>query len=149
LGSVPRSNPTTPADLARCREIVSDYLNVHVRPRLKPALTEIGRREICLVGLGGTLKSLVQLANGALVERELPVRLHVDQIRKLVERLWSLSSQERQKLRGVDPLKGEMILAGSVIYEAVMNQFGFTELFRCSRGLRRGVLMSCQLNPLT
>jgi exopolyphosphatase/pppGpp-phosphohydrolase len=44
----------------------------------------------------------------------------------------------RRRLTGLDPLKAEVVLAGAVIHEAVMTQFGFDPAITSLRGLREG-----------
>jgi exopolyphosphatase/guanosine-5'-triphosphate,3'-diphosphate pyrophosphatase len=142
LELLPPHDPPTRQDLASCRRVVAEVLVAKVKPVLQPMLAALRGREVCLVGLGGACKSLVRLAAGTLPAKVAPVHLRAEQIREQVERLWRLSTQERQNLAGLNPEKAGVILAGSVIFEAVLNQFDFPELIRSSQGLRTGALLS-------
>ena len=49
--------------------------------------------------------------------------------------------QERWPAVNLNPQKAEVILPGAVLYEAVLNQFGFDEMLISNRGLREGALL--------
>lgn len=138
----PPSDPPTSMDLAECRRLVRALLRSEVRPRLQPVLDEFAGRGLRLICVGGALKALARLTAGQTrAEPNVPGRLELAQIQVQVERLWTLSAQERRGLAGVKPEKADVILAGSVIYESVLAEFGFTELFVTQRGLRHGALL--------
>jgi len=138
----PPSDPPTRVDLARWRHLVTDFLRREVCPGLVPALAAFRHRPVCLVGLGGSLKSLALLASKGRAEDEPPALLRKEELRAQVEQLWRLSSLERRNLCRLNPEKAEIILAGAVIYEAIMSQLGFTEMIRSDQGVRSGVLLS-------
>jgi exopolyphosphatase/guanosine-5'-triphosphate,3'-diphosphate pyrophosphatase len=139
----PISDPPTRADLALCRDRVADVLHWDVRPKLQPVLRSFCRRELRLAGVGGALKSLARLgASPASRDGGEPIRLELKQVRERVAWLWSLSSRERRQLDGLGPEKADVILSGALIYEAVMTEFGFSELYASERGLRDGVLLA-------
>lgn len=139
----PPGDPPTPEDLMVSRNAVSDFVHWELRSRLGPTLRSFCGREVRLVGLGGGLRTLARLsaAQGP-PRRGEPVRLGLNQIREQVERLWGLCSRERRQLDGLDPEKADVILSGAVIYEAVMAEFNFSEVFVSQRGLRDGALMT-------
>jgi exopolyphosphatase/guanosine-5'-triphosphate,3'-diphosphate pyrophosphatase len=139
----PIGDPPTPADLALCRERVVDVLHWDVRPKLQPVLRSFCRRELRLAGVGGALKSLARLgASPASQGDGKPICLELKQVRERVAWLWGLSARERRELDGLDPEKADVILSGALIYEAVMTEFGFSELFASERGLRDGALLA-------
>jgi exopolyphosphatase/guanosine-5'-triphosphate,3'-diphosphate pyrophosphatase len=139
----PPSDPPTRAELALCRASVADVLHWEVRPNLQVVLDSFCRREVRLVGLGGALKTLARLGGLPISpERREPVCLRLEQIRDQVDWLWGLPSLERRRLDGLAPEKAEVILAGAVIYEAVMVEFNFAELLVSQRGRRDGALMT-------
>ena len=86
--------------------------------------------------------SLARLATKASPESTAPILLRQDQMREQVERLWSLSLRERKGLSSLNPEKADVILAGAVIYEAILSQFNFAELLVCSCSLGSGALMA-------
>src|SRR5262245_651162 len=124
----PPSDPPTAADLALCRRSVAKVLRSQIRVQLQPVLKSFCGREIHLVGVGGGLKSLLRVGAVPAQRNGEPLRLRLEQIRERVARLWSLSSRERRQVAGLEPEKADVILAGALIYEAVMTDFGFSEL---------------------
>jgi exopolyphosphatase/guanosine-5'-triphosphate,3'-diphosphate pyrophosphatase len=55
--------------------------------------------------------------------------------------LWSLPLAERKKLKGLPPNRADVILPGAVIFEMVLQVFGFQELRISTRGLRFAAVM--------
>jgi exopolyphosphatase / guanosine-5'-triphosphate,3'-diphosphate pyrophosphatase len=142
LGLLSPSDPPTPEDLERCRATVDGFLRQEVQPRLRAVLASFCGRPVSLVGLGGALKTLARLADAPKPRDEAPILLRAGPMRQQVERLWRLASEKRRHLVGLDPQKADVILAGAVIYEAVMRLFQFPQLLVSSQGLRHGALMS-------
>jgi exopolyphosphatase/guanosine-5'-triphosphate,3'-diphosphate pyrophosphatase len=97
-----------------------------------------------LVGTGGTASILARLelkADEFNRDHIEAVRLGVERVRWHVQNLWSLPLAERQQIAGLPKKRADVILTGAVIYEAVMEQFGFGELRVSTRGLRFAALM--------
>jgi exopolyphosphatase/pppGpp-phosphohydrolase len=55
--------------------------------------------------------------------------------------LWKLPLAERKEIVGLPKLRADVILTGVVIYEAVMEEFGFKQLRVSTRGLRFAAVM--------
>jgi len=68
--------------------------------------------------------------------------LSLQRVQWHVNHLWSLPLAERQKIIGLPPKRADVILSGVAIYEAVMEQFGFTGLRVSTRGLRFAAVMA-------
>ena len=64
------------------------------------------------------------------------------QVAEWLERLWSLPLAERRKLPGLPPERADVILTGALIYDAVMDRFGFGSLRITTRGLRYAALFA-------
>ena len=58
-----------------------------------------------------------------------------------VEHLWGMALEARKQIVGLPANRADVILAGAVIYEHVMEDFGFRELRVPTRGLRFAALM--------
>ena len=69
------------------------------------------------------------------------MRLNLGQVEAHVERLWGLPLAERKNIIGLPKKRADVILPGVVIYEAVMEVFGFSELRISTRGLRFAAVM--------
>ena len=55
--------------------------------------------------------------------------------------LWKLPLAARKEIPGLPKLRADVILTGVLIYEAVMEEFGFKELHISTRGLRFAAVM--------
>jgi exopolyphosphatase/guanosine-5'-triphosphate,3'-diphosphate pyrophosphatase len=110
-----------------------------VGPALK---NETGR--IRLVGTGGTTSILAR------IEKKLD-RFDRDKIDRTVlsfeqvvahrKHLWKLPLEERKEIPGLPKLRADVILTGVLIYEMVMEEFGFKQLRVSTRGLRFAAVM--------
>lgn len=146
LGSVrllekfPVGDPPTTVELAAYRMWLKQFLQTEVRPRLAVELYyEAKFDRIQFVGTGGSATILARV-NARLVDfdrdRIEAGRLSQAQLSAHVEKLWSLPLAERKQIVGLPSKRADVILAGAVIYEAVMAEFGFAELRVSTRGLR-------------
>ena len=150
LEKTPPSDPPTPAELAACRQWLREFLRDQVRPKLEGELRQERKfdpvhRRVQLVGTGGTTAILARIEAGmadydrARIEA---TRLSLDRIQWQTQRLWSLPLAERREIVGLPKDRADVILAGVAIYEAVMEEFGFTELRVSTRGLRFAAVMT-------
>jgi exopolyphosphatase/guanosine-5'-triphosphate,3'-diphosphate pyrophosphatase len=94
-----------------------------------------------LAGIGGTVRNL---AAAVMLERGLPsygtqgFRVERGALDALVERLAVLTPAERGRVPGIKPERGDLILAGAVVVQTVMEAGGFDELVVTEAGLREG-----------
>jgi exopolyphosphatase/guanosine-5'-triphosphate,3'-diphosphate pyrophosphatase len=139
----PHSDPPTRGEFNACREWIKNLLHAEVRPQLEPALTnESG--EIWLAGTGGTTSILARIENKLdRFDREKIERtiLDFDQIVAHRKKLWRLPLAERKEITGMPKLRADVILTGVLIYETVMEEFGFKQLRVSTRGLRFAAVM--------
>jgi exopolyphosphatase/guanosine-5'-triphosphate,3'-diphosphate pyrophosphatase len=139
----PHGDPPTRGELARCRDWLKIFLHHEVRPQLEPALkNETG--EIQLVGTGGTTGILARMEKKLdRFDREKIERtvLSLEQVVAHRKHLWNLPLAERKEIPGLPKLRADVILTGVIIYEAVMEEFGFKQLRVSTRGLRFAAVM--------
>jgi len=144
MESFPPSDPPKPGELAACREWVREFLKKELRLNLQPVLEKEPNDAVRLVGTGGTTSILARM-EARLGEydrtRIEATRLGLDRVRWHVNHLWSLPLDQRKAIVGLPKSRADVILFGAVIYEAVMEQFGFNELRISTRGLRFAVLL--------
>jgi len=137
-------DPPSLADLAGCRSWLHSFFGREVTPALEPFLRDGGRASTQLVGTGGTATILARMA-GRLREFDREqidgTRLTRQQILDWMVHLWSLSLASRKKIVGLPSKRADVILMGTAIYEAVMEQIDFAELSVSTRGLRFGALL--------
>ena len=149
MEKIPHSDPPKPEELVACRAWLQKFLDSKVRESLEPALQrEVNRHvqhhTVRLVGVGGTATVLARMENGMDDydrERIEATRLSAKKIREWVERLWGLSLAERRKIKGLPKERADVLLTGTLIYEAVMREFDFAELRVSTRGLRFAAVM--------
>lgn len=149
LETIPHSDPPTRVEFAETRQWVRDFIAEKVRPALAPALereTQLhaAQRPMLLVGTGGTTTILARMeASLETYDRAVIERTHISlaRLRWHTENLWGLPLSRREGVVGLPRKRADVILTGMVIYEAVMEQFGFTELRVSTRGLRFAAVM--------
>lgn len=152
LDKLPHSDPPKAAELAACRDWVRQFLETEVRPALEPAMRRERAAEDTredpplLVGTGGTASIL------GCMEAELDhfdrhrleqTRLTIERLSWHTEKLWSLPLAQRKQIVGLPANRADVILMGSVIYEAVARVFGFKGLRISTRGLRFAAVLDC------
>jgi exopolyphosphatase/guanosine-5'-triphosphate,3'-diphosphate pyrophosphatase len=141
LGAVRMTERFLPEGKAKPKRLRS--LRAHVRERLAsaPWLSE-GGAERRLVGLGGTVRNL---ASAAMLAEGLPsggvqgYSISGAALDELVERLAGMPAADRGRVPGIKPVRGDLILAGAVVVQAVLECGGFDSLVATEAGLREGV----------
>jgi exopolyphosphatase / guanosine-5'-triphosphate,3'-diphosphate pyrophosphatase len=150
MGKIPHGDPPAAPKLAACRVWLKQFLQERVSPELEPALRReanlgpAGGRRIQLVGTGGTTSILARMeAKLEEFDRERieATRLSLARVRWHVNHLWQLPLAQRQEIIGLPKDRADVILTGVAIYEAVMEEFDFSELRASTRGLRFAAVM--------
>jgi exopolyphosphatase/guanosine-5'-triphosphate,3'-diphosphate pyrophosphatase len=142
LEKFPHSDPPKPEQLAACRHWIKKFLDSEVRIELEPVHAQ--HRAVRLVGAGGTATVLARMENAMDDydrERIEAARLSLKKVRGWAERLWSLPLAERREIQGLPKERADVILTGTLIFEAVMEVFEFSELRVSTRGLRFAAVM--------
>jgi len=101
-----------------------------------------------LAGIGGTVRNLAAAtmhANGLPGPNVQGFELERGMLDELVEELAELEPAARGKVRGIKPERGDVILAGALVVQAVMEAGGFEALEVTEAGLREGVFFSTLL----
>jgi exopolyphosphatase/guanosine-5'-triphosphate,3'-diphosphate pyrophosphatase len=135
---LPPNGPAKRRQLEELREHVA--VQLAQAPWLaEDAQADHGRR---LVGIGGTVRNLAAAAQraaglpsngvqGMVVER--------DALDELVVRLAALPAAERASVPGIKPARSDLILAGALVVQGVLQAGGFDALETTEAGLREGV----------
>jgi len=95
-----------------------------------------------LVGIGGTVRNLAaaaQRAAGLPSNGVQGMRIEAAALDELVERLAALPAAERASVPGIKPARADLILAGAVVVQGVLQAGGFDVLETTEAGLREGV----------
>ncbi len=139
----PHGDPPSRSEFQACRDWLKNFLHGAVRPQLEPAL-KIETGKIRLVGTGGTTSILARIEKKLdRFDREKIERtvLSFDQIVAHRKNLWRLPLAGRKEIVGLPKQRADVILTGVLIYEMVMEEFGFKELRVSTRGLRFAAVM--------
>ncbi|MDX6684282.1 MAG: exopolyphosphatase / guanosine-5-triphosphate,3-diphosphate pyrophosphatase [Baekduia sp.] len=122
-------------------------LRDHVAAELAdaPWLARSGTR---IVGIGGTVRNLAAAVQRAASVPEFGVQGFVierDALSELVARLAALTPAERAKVPGIKPARADLILAGAVVVQTVLEAGGFDAIEATEAGLREGVFFARHL----
>jgi len=142
----PHGDPPSPEEFSKCHDWVAKFLEEQVRSELEPVLQrEKKSGDVNLAGTGGTATILARMklqTDQYDRERIEGTRLSLKQVRKNCQSLWSLPLAQRRDLPGLPKSRADVILPGVLIYAAVMELFGFSELRVSTRGLRFAAIMT-------
>jgi exopolyphosphatase/guanosine-5'-triphosphate,3'-diphosphate pyrophosphatase len=119
-----------------------------LRSHVTDALGELPWLDGELVGIGGTTRNLAAAAE---LQAGLPsfgvqgFHLRRDSLDTLVDRLADMPAEDRGNVPGIKSGRGDLILAGAVVVQTVMELGGFDTLEATEAGLREGVFFSTLL----
>ena len=143
LEKFPHGDPPTRREYSVCRRWVRDFLKREIRPLLEPVWNRPDG-EIQLVGTGGTTSILARMERKLdRFDREKIDRavLSFSRVQAHRKKVWGRPLAERKQIPGLPKLRADIILSGVVIFEAVMEEFGFKSLRVSTRGLRFAAVM--------
>jgi exopolyphosphatase / guanosine-5'-triphosphate,3'-diphosphate pyrophosphatase len=153
VGAVRLTNEFVHTDPISNREY--DRLKAYVRGMLEWPLEDLKSRikpgeTVQIVGTSGTIESLIRLDASEKLEVA-PASLHgyaltLERLQLLAQRLRKLSFADRCKMPGMSERRAEIILAGAMILQEVMESLGMTQIKSCSRALREGIIVDWMLN---
>jgi exopolyphosphatase / guanosine-5'-triphosphate,3'-diphosphate pyrophosphatase len=116
-----------------------------LRSAVDQALRQVGwnYRPTRMVGIAGTVTTLCAIVLG--LERYSPESVHgyrlgAAEISRLIELLGSMPLERRKQLPGMEPGRADVLFAGAVILERVMNYFGSGEVIVSDQGVRWGLI---------
>jgi exopolyphosphatase/guanosine-5'-triphosphate,3'-diphosphate pyrophosphatase len=144
LGAVRMTERFLPGDPAKRKQIRA--LREHVAEQLAdaPWIADGGRA----TGIGGTVRNLAAAAQLAASEPSYGVqgfRITRAALGALIEQFAGMTAAERGKVAGIKAERGDLILAGALVIEAVMDAGGFDDLEATEAGLREGVFFETLL----
>ncbi len=142
------ADPPYPGQLQQCREELRNFFALHIHPRIDPVLA-CGRVHTQLIGTGGaaTILARMEYALDKYSRNKIEgATIPLTSIERWMEQLWAMPLKERKHIVGLPKKRADVILTGLAIYEAVLKEFGFTELRASTRGLRFAAVM--QPEPL-
>ncbi|MEY2442314.1 MAG: exopolyphosphatase / guanosine-5-triphosphate,3-diphosphate pyrophosphatase, partial [bacterium] len=111
-----------------------------------PWLPRAGRR---LVGIGGTMRNLAAAAQAEAGEPSLGVQgfeIRREQLDALIEELADLPASKRGSIKGIKYARADLILAGAIVVQSVLEAGGFDAIEVTEAGLREGVFFGALLD---
>ena len=149
MGAVRMTERFLPGERATKKQLRA--LTDHVKRKLGeadwlPGLGESGR----LVALGGTVRTLAVAAEKAADQPSFGVQgfsLERAMLDELIAELAALPASERRRVPGIKPERADLILAGAVVIQGVLEAGGFDALEVTEAGLREGIFLATQLAP--
>ena len=98
-----------------------------------------------VIGTSGTILSLGTMAayemDGSEPEELRNRRIPAKQIRRLRERLTSLSLAQRLRIPGMEPRRGDLAVAGGVILDTILRELNAEDITLCDLALREGLIL--------
>jgi exopolyphosphatase/guanosine-5'-triphosphate,3'-diphosphate pyrophosphatase len=137
------NDPPGLAALGECRAQLKQFLATQVLADLQPALRACGG-PVRLVGTGGTATILARIETrmaGFDRDKIEAAQIPLHRIQTQLQQQWQITLAQRQQIVGMPPSRGDVILTGMAIYEAIMLQFGLSPLGVSTRGLRFWALL--------
>ena len=132
-----QSDPPSPDELASLREEVVVILEEARRSLAVPS----GAR---MIGVAGTVTQLAALRSGAAVYdpnlTHHSTLSHGD-VRRLARRLASLTFEQRTRIKGLEPGRADVIVAGAEILLAVMEVFDSAEVLVSEKDILDGLVI--------
>jgi exopolyphosphatase / guanosine-5'-triphosphate,3'-diphosphate pyrophosphatase len=154
VGAVRLTNQFVTTDPINNRDF--DRLQAYVRGMLEWPLEDLKAsiepgETVNMVGTSGTIESLIRLDAYDATAGAPPTTLGgyiltLERLQVLNQRLRKLSFAERCKMPGMSERRAEIILAGGIILQEVMQNLKMTKIQSCTRALREGIVVDWMLN---
>ncbi len=130
------TGPVAPDRLSLMENYVRNSV-VRSMQKIRELKPEIG------IGSSGTILNLAAVAgrrrgnSGGAVSRS----FKLEELQEAVGYLASLSLEERRRVPGLNPERGDIVVAGGMVLVTLMQEAGVSELRTSERGLREGLLV--------
>ncbi|MGH2901895.1 MAG: HD domain-containing protein, partial [Solirubrobacteraceae bacterium] len=109
-------------------------------------LPRSGRR---IVGIGGTMRNLAAAVQAEAGKPSTGVQgfaIERDALRALIDRMKAMKASERGSIKGIKYARADLILAGALVVDSVLEHGGFDTIEVTEAGLREGVFFDSYLD---
>jgi exopolyphosphatase/guanosine-5'-triphosphate,3'-diphosphate pyrophosphatase len=123
-------------------------LRAHVAEMLEKDAAWLPRSGRRIVGIGGTMRNLASAAQAEAGEPSTGVQgfaISRGQLNALIDRLASMKASERGSVKGIKYGRADLILAGALVVDAVLEHGGFDAIEVTEAGLREGIFFNSYL----
>ena len=135
-----RSDPLSRRDGQR----LADHVGETVAPHVDRIAAEGGFERV--IGTSGTILALGAMAHQMETGAVAPVLHHVtvraDTLHELRGRLVAAGLRDRLKMPGVDAQRADILVAGAVIFDTILERVGAKDVVLCEWALREGLLLN-------
>ncbi|MGD0266773.1 MAG: Ppx/GppA phosphatase family protein [Candidatus Methylomirabilota bacterium] len=145
-----KSDPPRPHELAAVRETVAARIARLRTLEWPDAFRDAPAQGVTFAGTAGTLTSLaaIDLALDPYdPDRVNGHRLSRERVEALCRELAAQPSAQRRNVRGLEPARADVIVAGTLVCLGAMDGLGFPELTVSDGGLREGILLDLLTRP--
>jgi exopolyphosphatase/guanosine-5'-triphosphate,3'-diphosphate pyrophosphatase len=123
-----------------------ERLESHVREQVAPEAEKVRTTEVEVsIGTSGTILALGgmahQMETGRPAETLHHLTVKASTLHDLRQHLLAADFKERLRMPGMDELRADVIPAGAVILDTVLDALGIKELVLCEWALREGILL--------
>jgi exopolyphosphatase/guanosine-5'-triphosphate,3'-diphosphate pyrophosphatase len=133
-----KTDPVSRSDITNMdREIIS------LLEGLKPSVGQYINRDTRFIGTAGTFTTIASVDLGLNAYSREKIHLHrisLEKLRVMSENLLSLPLEKREKVKGLEPERADLIIPGLQFTIKVMDFFRFDELTVSDYGLLEGLL---------
>ncbi len=134
-----RSDPISDEDFLRLSNAIKNGLKDHLDDFYPSTFLPHKATLVATAGTATTLLALDKKMKSYKPKAIHGAHLKKDKLENLIELLKSKSVTERQKLPGLEPLRADVILAGALLLNEILDTFKQTEAIISDRGLRYGI----------
>lgn len=139
------TDPPSAAEVQALRAYIQGMIEAPIE-QIKHLL---GAAPVQMIGTSGTIETLAVLTNRreqtSSQQRPHGLQLSLKGLREFTEQIRTLPLAERLKISGLVERRAEIILAGALILQEIMEQLGAKQISFCSRSLREGLIVDWML----
>ena len=124
-------------------------LRAHVADTLERETGWLARSGRRIVGIGGTLRNLAAAAQHEAGHPSNGVQgfaITRDALGDLIGRLQDMKAADRSSIKGIKDARSDLILAGAIVVDSVLEHGGFDAIEVTEAGLREGIFFSSHLD---
>jgi exopolyphosphatase/guanosine-5'-triphosphate,3'-diphosphate pyrophosphatase len=132
-----RHDPPTSSEIAGIRQAVASELQ-RAGGTIEPDANSL------FIGTAGTITTLAAIEQGLIdydpqrINKSLLTR---DFIEESIGKLAALPLEQRRTIRGLEPGREDIVLAGAIVAEEIMKYFHYTSMLVSDWGLREGIVL--------
>ena len=135
IGQIPPSDPITPDEIGR----INDWFN----SRLEPLWEQMKSIQIpLLIGCSGAFDTLTDLIDQTHpgTKTRIKQEIEVADFNRIYEILIKSSTSERTEMKGIEPIRIEMIVPSVIFIKLIIDRLSIRKIFQTDYALREGVL---------